>query len=269
MPQIEDGGDEIVEEPHPRPSAQYVERWQAHDNEKNKENLPSNSDSRKAIGKAKSLLDPQPGAEKYVWNPDSQDSEAGPSTMKRSRQARADSEETEDQGYQEDRRLPDPNRRGNAPVARPRAPIEEEEEEEDEEDEAPPQKRAKVHQSNNRPAARTGTVRRDHERPEAAPQASARRGPADEEESSGEDRPPPFSQISIAARNSAARARLPTHKTQKRTPWSEYDTELLTSGIETHGCSWSTLSKLLEFEVERDQVALKDKARNLKVSYLK
>jgi hypothetical protein len=260
VPQIEDGGDEIVEEPHPRPSAQYVERWQAHDNEKNKENLPSNSDSRKAIHKAKSLLDPQPGAEKYVWNPDSQDSVAGPSTMKRSRQARADSEETEDQGYQEDRRLPDPNRRGNAPPARPRTPIEEEEEEEeeekdeDEEDEAPPQKRAKVHQSDNR---------------SAAPQASARRGPADEEESSGEDRPPPFSQISIAARNSAARARLPTHKTQRRTPWSEYDTELLTSGIETHGCSWSTLSKLLEFEVERDQVALKDKARNLKVSYLK
>jgi hypothetical protein len=140
---------------------------------------------------------------------------------------------------------------------------------EDEENEAPPQKRAKVHQSDNRPVARTGTVRRDHERPEAAPQASARRKPADEDESSEEERPPPFSQISIAARNTAAIARLPTHRTQKRTPWSEHDTNILIRGIQRYGCSWSTLTKLLEFEVERDQGALKDKARNLKVAYLR
>ncbi len=60
---------------------------------------------------------------------------------------------------------------------------------------------------------------------------------------------------------------------QIRKPWSEEETETLLALIEQHGTSWSLL--LAEDKSEgmilqsRGQVALKDKARNMKMDYLK
>lgn len=60
---------------------------------------------------------------------------------------------------------------------------------------------------------------------------------------------------------------------QTRKPWSEEETETLLALIEQHGTSWSLL--LAEDKSEgmilqsRGQVALKDKARNMKMDYLK
>jgi len=60
---------------------------------------------------------------------------------------------------------------------------------------------------------------------------------------------------------------------QTRRPWSEEETETLLTLIEEHGTSWALL--LAEDKSERKvlqsrgQVALKDKARNMKMDYLK
>lgn len=60
---------------------------------------------------------------------------------------------------------------------------------------------------------------------------------------------------------------------QTRRPWSEEETETLLTLIEEHGTSWALL--LAEDKSERmvlqsrGQVALKDKARNMKMDYLK
>ncbi|KAI0999134.1 hypothetical protein K3495_g9061 [Podosphaera aphanis] len=56
---------------------------------------------------------------------------------------------------------------------------------------------------------------------------------------------------------------------KSRTTWSENDTISLIEGIEKFGCSWSNILTFTKWETERNQVALKDKARNLKVNLLK
>jgi hypothetical protein len=57
--------------------------------------------------------------------------------------------------------------------------------------------------------------------------------------------------------------------TQKRVFWTGADEDHLVRLIEEYGTSWSVIAKLGGFQTNRDQVALKDKARNMKVSYLK
>ena len=68
-------------------------------------------------------------------------------------------------------------------------------------------------------------------------------------------------------------SRLNLPKPQNRTKWSPAEDDRLISLIEEVGCSWARIKKLdadsgniLEL---RDQVALKDKARNMKYDFLK
>lgn len=60
---------------------------------------------------------------------------------------------------------------------------------------------------------------------------------------------------------------------QKRTPWSDEDTVTLLRSIAIHGAHYSKLEKIWKRHLPnrhpRDQKQMKDKARNLKVSYLK
>ncbi|KAL8826974.1 MAG: hypothetical protein Q9170_007201 [Blastenia crenularia] len=64
-------------------------------------------------------------------------------------------------------------------------------------------------------------------------------------------------------------------KPQVRTPWSEDETNRLLELIDEHGISWSRLKEMDRMHEDgslfdtRDQVALKDKARNIKFDYLK
>ncbi|KAL2042980.1 hypothetical protein N7G274_004038 [Stereocaulon virgatum] len=87
---------------------------------------------------------------------------------------------------------------------------------------------------------------------------------------------PPASQIDeYIAANAAAKERKAwqVKPPQVRKAWTEKETERLLDLIEEHGTSW----KLLKHEdfiaghvlASRDQVALKDKARNMKMDYLK
>ncbi|KAI9819253.1 MAG: hypothetical protein M1827_007409 [Pycnora praestabilis] len=71
----------------------------------------------------------------------------------------------------------------------------------------------------------------------------------------------------LAKRVVAARSK---QKVQTRHPWSEEATNRFVEVIEEFGTSWSKIAKLGEPLFEgRDQVGLKDKARNLKVDFLK
>lgn len=101
---------------------------------------------------------------------------------------------------------------------------------------------------------------------------------ADEEPHDNEDpSPPPPERVQLenykmakelARINTAARAK---KKTQTRKAWTDLETETLINLISEHGTSWKLLKdkdagKVL---VDRDQTALKDKARNIKFDYLK
>ncbi|RYP47509.1 hypothetical protein DL769_011310 [Monosporascus sp. CRB-8-3] len=55
---------------------------------------------------------------------------------------------------------------------------------------------------------------------------------------------------------------------QPRIPWSAEDTDLLIKLIAKHRCSWSAIAEEGGFEVARDQQAVRDRARNLKVLFL-
>lgn len=58
-------------------------------------------------------------------------------------------------------------------------------------------------------------------------------------------------------------------RVQKRKPWSVKDELHLIELIENYGTSWAILLQHGRFEREETQVGLKDKARNLKVAYMK
>ncbi|RKF62005.1 putative myb dna-binding domain protein [Erysiphe neolycopersici] len=89
-------------------------------------------------------------------------------------------------------------------------------------------------------------------------------------EDEGRSSHPTISQISTVARQMTAQSRMASSGVQIRIPWSHNDEKLLLSGIEKYGCSWSSLSNIIKgWDRKRDQVALKDKARNMKVSFLK
>lgn len=64
-----------------------------------------------------------------------------------------------------------------------------------------------------------------------------------------------------------------TREPQKRTPWSDEDTVTLLGLIASHGAHYSKLEKIWKRHFQnrhpRDQKQMKDKARNLKVFYLK
>ncbi|KAL8653898.1 MAG: hypothetical protein Q9226_003653 [Calogaya cf. arnoldii] len=90
--------------------------------------------------------------------------------------------------------------------------------------------------------------------------------------------PPAASQVEVyRLANSTAKERvtLRPRRTQTRKPWSLEETERFIELIEEFGLSWTVLKQrdrlhndgpVLE---DRDQVALKDKARNMKMDYLK
>jgi hypothetical protein len=250
--------EEEEDERNDRPTSEYVGLWNAHSNDKNKENRPMSQQS-KVPAKKFSLLDRQPNAQTACWESSSQGSAAGPSNRKRARQDREDTEESEDQGFQHDRRIPDPSRRTAAPPAHRRIPVQAT---------PSPPKRARIQPSNNSLSVGGDERHSSQDRAEAALQASARRGALDDDED--EDDTPRFTQVSQAARLASVRKKAMNEApVQRRTAWSEPDTHHLIHLVGEYGCSWTTIAKMEGFEVKRGQVALKDKARNIKVNFLK
>lgn len=262
-PDMDDGYEE-----QPRSAEEYAKVWTSYSNERNKENRPAPK---------RRLLDRQPDARQMQWE-DSQDNEAGPSTNKRKYQEpveeedeeepeeeRRDEEEeeepSEDEGFQEDHRVPDPTRRAAAPTARRQPTVQ---------DAPSPSKRREIE----RPESNVdrGAARRRQQRAESAARNSARREVINEDEDEDEeDYPPPtLPQASLVAKLNYAHSRARMEREpQRRVPWSDEDSQRLLDGIEQFGCSWSLIQKNTDFDHPRDQVAIKDRARNMKVTYLK
>ncbi|KAK8070839.1 hypothetical protein PG997_011042 [Apiospora hydei] len=71
-----------------------------------------------------------------------------------------------------------------------------------------------------------------------------------------------------AKETKGAMRHLLTRPPPKRIAWSDEDTLKLVEDIAEHGCSWSKLTNVQRYEVERNQQQIRDKARNVKVSCL-
>lgn len=56
---------------------------------------------------------------------------------------------------------------------------------------------------------------------------------------------------------------------QKRERWSDSDTAALINAIPLHMCAWSQMEEASLFESVRTQQQIRDKARNIKVDFLK
>ena len=232
------------------------------------------------------FIDEQPNATKAQWlsqdSFESQQNVARPSKRKQSPVEADDESDSHDEGFQADRRKPDLNRRIAAQRASPnrlasaapqkrsrkRARVQESEpaalqddqdEQADEQDERP---------------AHANQARQKQQRSQPQLPADVKPWPAqyvsgegDEEEEAPR---PTATQVAAAARTTSSNVRRRGAQTQTRTPWSEADSELLIDLIGEIGCSWREIAAAGEgrFGVDRGQVGLKDKARNLKVQFL-
>ncbi|PBP24018.1 MYB DNA-binding domain protein [Diplocarpon rosae] len=257
QPTMHDANEDHIND-HPRPTAEYTAAWDQNSKEKDKEN---HRPIAKPVAKRR-LIDPQPNAERISNDWDiSQEDLVEPSVPKRgrARAEREESEESEGQGFQEDQRLPDPNRRLSAPPARRFLHAEN--------DRSPPKKPRVTCREASPPVEFKGVVARRQEREEAG---SARSEIQDDDNDDDDDDvpPPTATELSAAARSAVARSAGP-RVYRGRIPWSDDDSARLEEGIEEYGCSWALIHNSRRWDVDRGQVALKDRARNLKVQYLK
>lgn len=234
-------------------STSAASSWKGANLDKNKENRPTPERAKRHF------LDAQQDRYRISFDDDnSHDDEEVRSNHKRSR---GDSEDSEDDDFQTDRRT----------ISRPRKRV----------------ARAAPQQATPEPTQERSRSRRTQRQvPDDGPEpVRRRRGPSPHigddalqasvrEQESDEERNDqlqldeiPFSQVAELAKLEAIRSKSSSAK--KRIKWSDKDSARLIELIENIGCSWSKVKEAGGFEVERDQVALKDKARNIKVSYLR
>lgn len=238
-----------------RSSQDYVNAVNKYTREGNKENRPSQERPQVSSSK-QSVPDRQMGA-----TPNPGQASAPPSNKR----PRPDmDEELQDDDFQEDDRVPDPRRRKSAPVPTYRRPMQMESSPPemiryDPSDDHLAQAKLQRKEQFNIPPQRGSVTGVDNEIEE-------------EEEDVGDDgassvMAPSFQEVAIAARLAVMQSS--QHQTQRRTFWTAKDEDHLANLIEEHGTSWAMLERIGGFETPRNQVALKDKARNMKVAFLK
>ena len=218
------------------------------------------------------LIDPQPGAVRVTFESQGSTQE-GPSNT-RGRQnnpsgSTVDDEQeeienpTQDQGFQQDTRHIDESRRKLHPlptrsVSQPVAAI--------------PQAQKRARQSTNSQSPRK-QLRGSQRATQVDDDEDDNIWGATEEEMHANAPPPSQLENYKKANLNAKFAKVGKQKrVQSRKPWTDLETEKLIALIEEHGISWALLKDcdgengVLSY---RDQVALKDKARNMKLDYLK
>jgi len=232
----------------------------------NKENRPVRQ-QRNPPARQKRFLDRQHNAERVTWS--QPEDETQPVQTKRTTgvfdEDYEEDDVSEDEGFQTDERDSDSSRR-NARTAAQRAPKRARlagDSEEREDDQQARRQQEEILQAS--AMASSGAQ-------ESAPPSQAN---SESNQGGGNNAvAAPFSQVSEVARieSAKARARAPLSKIQKRVPWSDEETTRFIDLIEEYGCRWSLIwiegRKKRIFAENRDQIALKDKARNIKVSYL-
>ena len=240
-PAIDDDADLFVPEEHEK----YLDIHKRLSKEKNKENIGTKAE------RPRKLIDRQPGAHKVQWDEDSQASKAKQASRKR---AADDSDDGDD--FQQDQTVPSSSRRRAAPNAQPRDIVRESQS---------PRKRVKGFQS---PDNSSSEEQAEDNSGIGSSRIQGQRQGESHASDDEEPRPDP-SQAAEVARHRTFLASQVNRLPQRRVAWSQYDEEHLLDLIIAHGCSWSHIEKIAEFEYPRDQVALKDKARNMKVKFLK
>jgi hypothetical protein len=226
----------------------------------NKENVPHlhQLTPRK---KPRMFNEPQEDARRVIWDEDTQgpvQQQERPVTSSRRQQ---DDEVSEDDGFQNDTRAVGVVRRKEV-TSSSRRP----ETEPGPDASHPSPKRQRVEQS---------------ERPESVQHSSSREAELDfDEDDDDRRRLVRYQQSTSRSIQGVARAR--PRKPQTRVPWTQEEVIALIEYIEDIGTSWTNIKKMDDFWDEdtetykgpqhlkqRDQVSLKDKARNLKVDFLK
>ena len=263
--QIDDQMDQIQPNPFANSfptSQQIVQMGQEREAAANKENVADASaiqgstspgpSNRQVLGPRKlRMVDPQPNAQRVMF--DSQpfgDMPTGTAGTKRDFQTMDggdfDPEPSQDQGFQTDPRTFDvSSRRAQKPVTT-RAPRK--------------TKKARINQAPE-PTQATDEADPTYVQPEPTAQ---------------DDNEPPSSTLGAYQRSKSKAQEVTASqpkKVQVRKAWTDEETGLLLDLIEEHGTSWRLL-KQIDFENnhvlrDRDQVALKDKARNMKLDFLK
>ena len=126
---------------------------------------------------------------------------------------------------------------------------------------------------NPRPQKRTKTVAQELDEVAQAMQRNTERNRHDELRASGradEDEEAPrstYAEVNQRSKESARRFAPPS--TQQRVFWTDVECEQLIELIAEHGSNWATIALKGSFHHNRGQVGLKDKARNMKVDFLR
>lgn len=115
-----------------------------------------------------------------------------------------------------------------------------------------------------------------NDKPKKVVEAAAEIIPSAPAQIKNADQPPPARVQSKAYKATNEVAKLTTaartkKKVQTRKAWTDLETETLINLIQDHGTSWKMLKDkdLEKVLLDRDQTSLKDKARNIKLDYLK
>ena len=220
------------------------------------------------------LIDPQPGAVRVIWGSQAS-TQSGPSNTRGNQATLGDSGDghdeqdsmsdvSADQGFQRDTRVINVRSKSNSRPSN-KHPVAE--------------RLEALPETNKRGRASTGT-----QSPRKRPGPSKRRVQQDDEEKDdirevveqqNNTSTPPQSQLENYRQvNSNAKLRMAEQpkKVQSRRAWTDRETEALLDLIADHGVSWALLKNIDGAEgllAHRDQVALKDKARNMKFDFLK
>jgi hypothetical protein len=244
----------------PRPTPQLLGLFMESENEKNKENRPvierENIPQRK-----KRMIDLQPGAERVSW--DSQGDDDTESQMPAAKQRpqttavdafvddEEDEDEDEDAGFQHDDRSIDQSRRVQAAASVATA--------------------QQAAQRNQRQSRLTGI---EEERNQAAAREQEEAIQSQIRQSSDNNEEEPTATLDEVHQQAVELTRIVTgakRQTQTRVPWSLEESQALVRLIGVYGSHWSVIHDRGKGEISerRDQVGLKDRARNIKVDYLK
>lgn len=277
------GDGDVPQAPQERSTAELLADFREAEAYQNKENRPLH-ESKDPNTPKRRFIDRQPNAQRIAWSQPSR-SEVEHTTQrgkKRNHQALSDDTTSEDEGFQYDDRIIDiPRRqatRGSMVTARsPHKRARKQSPSELEPETVPSASSRPEDQPENEEDSGDLEAGNDVPVDEDALQASARADAEGDDEENDEDEdiptstaPPSYAVISETAKEILRQKHLGApRKARQRIPWSEKDTELLINLIGAIGCSWAAMEERGDFEHMRDQVALRDKARNIKVDFLR
>ncbi|KAF9879380.1 hypothetical protein CkaCkLH20_02923 [Colletotrichum karsti] len=187
------------------------------------------------------------------------------------------SQDTDD-AFEEDTRSPDPERRAQL--------------DRDRRDMPPPAHRPRKRQrvpsqpepqpSSSRPPTASSNPTNSSQLASSPPPSSSSRPPASSDPANASSQPPPSTGLNFT--QIRQQNRLPPSRgpgAPQRQPWSDMDTSRLIKLVDLHHCKWAVIARRqdppqhleeemdLVLDVKRDQQAIRDKARNVKVDLLK